>query len=155
MRKITLFALLTTFFASGLFAQQQIWDTSFVSELRSNKENNKPFAVMSYNPKVLKSCIIDAINLARKKNKTMRGDALATNDVLEQAAQNQAEYMGMDEVKTVEGMGKMKTTAMRVQSFGGTQFVDEVVNKIKASKNENFTYLDVATDFQDIDYKLL
>ncbi len=147
MRKITLFALLTTFFATGLFAQQQIWDTSFVSELRSNREYNKPFAVMSYNPKVLKSCIIDAINLARKKNKTMRGDALANNDVLEQAAQNQAEYMGMDELKTVEGMGKMKTTAMRVQSFGGTQFVDEVVNKIKASKNENFTYLNVATDF--------
>lgn len=147
MRKITLFTLLATFFATGLFAQQQLWDTSFVSELRSNKEYNKPFAVMSYNPKVLKSCIIDAVNMARKKNRTMRGDAVATNDVLEQAAQNQADYMGMDEIKTVDGMGKTKTTAQRVQSFGGTQFVDEVVNKIKAAKNENFSYLDVATDF--------
>lgn len=147
MKKITLFAFLTLLFTSGLFAQQQLWDTSFVSELRSNKEYNKNFVVMSYNPKVLKSCLIDVINIARKKNKTMRGDGLSSNDVLDMAAQNQADYMAMDEIKSVEGMGKMKTTAYRVKSFGGTQFVDEVVNKIKASKNENYSYLDVAVDF--------
>ncbi len=147
MKKITFFTLLITFLTTGLVAQQQLWDTSFVSELRSNKEYNRGFAVMSYNPKVLKSCIIDAINLARKQNKAMRGDALTLNDVLESAAQNQADYMGMDEIKTTTGMGKMKTTAMRVKSFGGTQFVDEVVNKIKATKNESYSYLDVATDF--------
>ncbi len=147
MKKITLFVLLITFFATGLFAQQQTWDTSFVSELRSNKEYNRGFVVMTYNPKVLKSCIIDAINLARKQNKALRGDALSSNDILEGAAQIQADYMGMDEIKSTEGMGRMKTTAMRVKSLGGTQFVEEVVNKVKASKTEVYTYLDVATDF--------
>jgi len=147
MRKITLLALLTLLFATGTYAQQQLWDTTFVNELRSNKEYSKNFAVMNYNPKTLKACIIEAINLARKNNKTLRGDALSANDVLESAAQNQADYMAMDEIKTVEGMGQLKTTAARVKSFGGTQFVEEVVNKIKASKDQNYSYIDVTVDF--------
>lgn len=148
MRKITFLVLLTILISGSLFAQQQLWDTTFVNELRSNKEYNKGFYAMTYNPKVLKSCIVDAINLARKQNRVMRGDGLSMNEILESAAQNQADFMAMDEVKTTDGMGTTRTTAARVQTFGGTQFVDEVVNKVKATKgNEEYTYLDVATEF--------
>ena len=148
MRKITILVLLTVLFTTSLFSQQQIWDTTFVTSLRSNKEYTKGFYVMNYNPKVLKQCIIDAINLARKQNKELRGDALSFNEILESAAQNQADYMAMDEIKTTEGMGKFRTTADRVISFGGTQFVDEIVNKVKATKGtEAYSYLDVTLDF--------
>jgi outer membrane protein OmpA-like peptidoglycan-associated protein len=148
MRKITFLVLLTVLFTTSLFAQQQLWDTTFVASLRNNKDYAKGFNAKEYNPKILKACILDAINVARKQYKEMRGDALTNNDILESAAMNQAETMARDEVKSTEGIGVMKTTARRVKSFGGTQFVDEVVNKVKTSRgNDNYSYLDVVTDF--------
>jgi uncharacterized protein YkwD len=94
--------------------------------------------------KLLSSCVLDLMNNYRVKNgaETFRG-----NDILEKAADLQAQYMSRIEEVTLENKKKVSTTAKRVILYGGGRNVDEIVNKTNAVKgNEFLSYQAIAQD---------
>ncbi len=123
-----------------------IWDTMFVETLKSNKDYIKNFNPLKFDSKSLRNCILDVLNLARKTNKNA-SDELSFNNILDSASKRQSEFMAKIEQKTLENRGVFSSTQRRVEHYGGTKFVDEVVGKVKTARADEFySYLNVVTD---------
>ncbi len=90
----------------------------------------------------LEEMVIDGINGFRGENGL---DSLLEHHILMQAARNQALYMAEIRRKTTEQKkGKYKTTAKRMEAFGGTANASEMVGNASAGKRkQSYTYGEV------------
>jgi hypothetical protein len=86
-----------------------------------------------------------AINQRRD---SLKVDTLLANEVLKNAADDQALFMSQQMEATYQGTGKKKTTGNRVKYFGGSTFADEFVYKMPVKRGtELLTYQQVVQDF--------
>lgn len=94
--------------------------------------------------KLLGECLLNLINNYRVNN---GAEPFRDNDVLEKAADLQAQYMSRIEEVTLVNKKKVSTTAKRVILYGGGRNVDEIVNKTNIVKgNEFLSYSTVAQE---------
>ena len=146
-KNILIIFCLTILFVIKINAQQTVFDSTFFEPLKANKSFAKNFNPLTIDEKALKYCIFEAINIARKINKFNNSDAFIAHEILDSAAQKQADYMSHYEAKTTDNSGIFSTTQRRVKFYGGTQFVNEVVSKVKTSKGiENYSYVNLVTE---------
>ncbi|MDY0215763.1 MAG: hypothetical protein RBS19_02290 [Bacteroidales bacterium] len=146
MRKKYFFTF--TFFSliiSGLVAQQSHWDTLSFYKMKENYDYSRNFNPIDFNPEVLRACVLEMINYVRDINPEHRAGKLSTHPTLDSAASIQATYMASREERTTENKGIHKNTYRRIKLHGGTQFVDEVVSRTKASDpREHYSYIDLS-----------
>ncbi len=89
--------------------------------------------------------ILGRMNDYRKANKM---DELHTNDVLSNAAMDQATYMAKKELVTPKG--NKGTVGGRVQSYGGSRKAEEILVSVSISKGrEGLSYDDIAKSIVD------
>lgn len=145
MRKIYIlvFTLLTVII-SNLTAQQSHWDTLSFYKFKDNYDYSRNFNPVDFKPELLRACLLEMINYVRDINPNNRGGKLSIHPTLDSAAAIQADYMSYREERTTENKGINKNTYRRVKQFGGTQFVNEVVSRTKASDpREHYSYVDL------------
>ncbi len=146
--KIQIFLLITTltFLKLNLKSQETIiWDTNLTESFKDREEFNRGFNIEDYDKELLKSCLQEILNYARQTNKNKIGDALEFNYMLEAAAQLQADFMAKNKMKTIDNKKRFNTTQKRVEYYGGTHNVKEIVEKIKIP-DESFSYLNLVTN---------
>lgn len=136
-----------TFFSliiSGLIAQQSHWDTLSFYKMKENYDYTRNFNPVDFKPEVLRACVLEMINYVRDINPNNRAGKLSIHPILDSAATIQADYMAFREERTTENKGVYKNTYRRIRLYGGTQFVDEVVSRTKASDpREHYSYIDL------------
>lgn len=144
--KKTYFSIFLFLLIVGNTVKSQVshWDTLSFYPLKAKVEYTKNFNPVDFNPNVLRSCVLECINYVRTTNPSGKSGVLYIEPILDSAASLQADYMAYSEEKTLENKGVYKNTYYRVRTFGGTQFVDEVVSRTKASDpRELYSYLDL------------
>lgn len=135
-----------SFIISGLVAQQSHWDTLSFYKMKENYDYSRNFNPVDFNPEVLRTCVLEMINYVRDNNPNHRSGKLNTHPILDSAANIQADYMASKEERSTKNKGVYKTTYRRVKLYGGTQFVDEVVSRTKASDpREHYSYIDLSS----------
>ncbi|MGI6320103.1 MAG: CAP domain-containing protein [Bacteroidales bacterium] len=146
MKKVYFLPLFVVFFfIKPSFSQTSYWDTLSYYPLQANETYMRNFNPINYDVDVLRNCVLDCINYARDINPQGRAGKLKFNEDLDSAALIQSEYMAYKQERTTENKGIHKNTYRRVKAYGGTQFVDEVVSRTKASNpREHYSYLEVA-----------
>ena len=103
-----------------------------------------------FNSKLLQQVLEDEINAVRLKQEI---DSLKQNVILQNAAEDQAEYMASKDMATTLQSGKKKTTGKRIEYYGGSNKGTEIVTKTSPKKGKYlFTYKKLA---QDIMFRFL
>ena len=145
-KKVLVISLICSFFGANAQTSDDMFDDFSTESLKSNKQYVKNFNPIDFDPAVIDACITDVINLARAKYNL--ADALLTNEILENAAKIQSEFMAKKEERTHENVVKtLKTAQMRSASFGGSKRVTELITRAKATQGiEDYTYLDISTE---------
>lgn len=103
-----------------------------------------------FNSKLFQDILEAEINKDRHTNNM---DSLKRNVILQNAADDQAEYMAIKDDATIIQSGKKKTTGLRIEYYGGSTKGKEVVTKISPKKGKiPYTYKELA---QEVLFKLL
>jgi len=106
--------------------------------------------IEDFNIKLFQQILEDEINGIRSKQGM---DSLKQNVILQNAAEDQANFMAAKQQATLYQSGKKKTTGKRIQYYGGSTFGDEVVTKMSPRKGKiTLTYKELA---DNIVFKLL
>ena len=106
--------------------------------------------IKNFNSKLLQQILEDEINAARIKQDM---DSLKRNSILQNAADDQAEYMAAKDMATDRQSGKKKTVGRRIKYYGGSNNGAEIVTKASPKKGKFFlTYKKLA---QDVMFRLL
>jgi len=128
--------------------QKMVCDVSFESIGQANPKYLKNFNPIDYDRGIMKQCVIDLINHARKTCNV--ADPLIRKDLLDTAAKFQSDFMAKKEERTYENVvSYLKTTELRAVKAGATKRVSELVARAKASKDNaksDYSYLEVATE---------
>lgn len=100
--------------------------------------------IEDFNSKLLQQIIEGEINSIRSKQNL---DSLKPMIVLQNAAEDQAEYMADKDIATMLQSGKKKTTGKRIQYYGGSNYGAEIVTKMSPKKGKQFlSYKQLAED---------
>jgi hypothetical protein len=100
-----------------------------------------------FDPRVIAELIFENLNKFRMENFI---EVFKEEEILQKAAQDQANYMAYQEDVSTLNRGKRKTTAKRVKLHGGSHRVDEIVDKENAKRGqEMFTYREVAREISE------
>ncbi len=100
--------------------------------------------IEDFDSKLMQQVLEDEINAVRLQQGL---DSLKRNVVLQNAADDQAEYMSAKDIATTIQSGKKKTTGKRIQYYGGSNKGDEIVIKTLPGKGKYlFTYKELAQD---------
>lgn len=128
--------------------QKMVCDVSFESIGQANPKYLKNFNPIDYDRGIMKECIIDLINHARKTCNV--ADPLIRKDLLDTAAKFQSDFMAKKQERTYENVvSYLKTTDLRAVKAGATKRVSELVTRAKATKDNaksDYSYLEVATE---------
>ena len=143
-----IFLALFLFSYVGVHAQtaDNNYDDFSTESLKSNRQYNRNFNPIDFDPAIFDACMIDVINLARAKYNF--ADVLVNNEILDNAAKLQSEFMAKKEERTHENVVKtLQTPGLRAASFGGSKRVSELITRVKATQGvEDYTYLDISTE---------
>lgn len=98
-----------------------------------------------FSSQLMEELITQKLNQYRAKNNL---DTFLSNEILYNAAKDQADYMNKEQKLEVEqGTSSKKTTEKRITYFGGSGTADEIILNITAGKGKNWsTYDAVAQD---------
>lgn len=135
-------------FTNGYTQQNPVCDITFEKIGEANPKYLKNFNPIYYDPSIMKQCIIDLINYARKSCNF--ADSLIKQDLLDTAALYQAAFMAKKEERTYDNIvSYLKTSELRAAHAGATKRVSELVTRAKATKDNaksDYSYLEVATE---------
>ncbi|RKX18674.1 MAG: hypothetical protein DRP35_08895, partial [Candidatus Zixiibacteriota bacterium] len=106
--------------------------------------------IEDFNSKLLQQIIEDEINAVRTKQEM---DSLKRNVILQNAAEDQSEYMAAKDMTTDLQGGKKKTVGKRIEYYGGSNNGAEIVTKMSPKKGKFIlSYKQLA---QDIMFRFL
>ena len=106
--------------------------------------------IEDFNSKLLQQILEDEINAVRVKQEM---DSLKRNVILQNAAEDQSEYMAAKDMATDLQGGKKKTIGKRIEYYGGSNNGAEIVTKMSPKKGKFFlSYKQLA---QDIMFRFL
>lgn len=89
--------------------------------------------IEDFNTNLFQQILEDEINAIRKKQEL---DSLKRNVILQNAAEDQSEYMSKKDDVTNLQSGKKKTTGKRIEYYGGSNNGAEIVTKISPKKGK-------------------
>ena len=128
-----------------IYAQQTVNEDSL-----KHPERYQRIDLDDFNAKLLESIVLEKINIKRASEAY---DSLVINTILQNAAEDQANFMAAKQEATLYQSGKKKTTGKRIQYYGGSTSGDEVVTKMSPRKGKfTLTYNTLA---DNIVFKLL
>jgi len=100
---------------------------------------------MSFDSEFLEKMIL--VQLNKQLQIRYNSEGLNSDTLLKKAAIDQAQYMAIVGDDVLTGKGKKKTTAKRVQYYGGSTYADEVVRKLSIKKGKQYlTYKEVTDE---------
>ena len=142
---------LVAFFSRShsVYAQQSpICDIDYEKVGETHPDFLKNFNPIDYDSDILKACIIEVINYARKNCNF--AEPLTNKDILDTAATYQSAFMAKKKERTYKNVvSYLKTSELRSVKAGGTKRVAELITRAKATKDNarsDYSYLEVATE---------
>jgi uncharacterized protein YkwD len=105
----------------------------------------KNFSPLKYDPVVLKKCFIDMVNDLRRQ--IYNCTALTNLQMLDSAAQMQAEFQALKDNLTATNEAPYQYTSQRLKKYGFTEQGREFVAKAKAHQGDNdYSYYDLCLE---------
>ncbi|PKP18542.1 MAG: hypothetical protein CVU05_13300, partial [Bacteroidetes bacterium HGW-Bacteroidetes-21] len=118
--------------------------SSVFSQTRDTSVYNVPVDPENFQPELFNGYILYKINELRKKLKL---DTLVIDNILQNAAEDQSEYMSFQNTVTPDQSGKKKNVGMRVKYYGGSVRAEELISKANITKGkEVVTYIQAANE---------
>ncbi len=134
MKKFYIFYILILLSQVSVFSQNDEDTLKYYNKVSADEFNYDLFNKLLFNE----------INKYRVKNEL---DSILLDDILINAAEDNAKYMAFHEEETTIQAGKRKTTGRRIKYYGGSEYGYELVKKISIKKGQDYlTYKQLADE---------